>query len=134
MIVPDTSAIVALEDERDRFHASAVETLRELRDHLVVPTGILAEVDHMLATRSPQGMLRVLDALIDGSVLLDCGDVDPPRIRQLVERYADLELGFSDAAVIACAERSGGLVCTFDRRDFDVVSAEVPLRIVPALG
>jgi predicted nucleic acid-binding protein len=131
VIVLDTSAIVALEDERDRFHGAAVAALRELREHLVVPTGILAEVDHMLATRSPDAMRRVLDAFIDGSVLLDCGDLDPPRIRELVERYADLELGFSDAAVIACAERNGGSVFTFDRRDFDVVGAEVPLTILP---
>jgi predicted nucleic acid-binding protein len=134
MIVLDTSAIVALEDQRDRFHDEAVDALRELREPLVVPTGILAEVDHMLATRSPDGMLRVLDSFIDGSVLLDCGDVDPPRIRQLMERYVDLSLGLADAAVIACAERSGGSVLTFDRRDFDIVSAEVPLAVLPPRG
>ena len=48
-----------------------------------------------------------------------------------MERYADLPLGFADAAVIACAERNGGRVMTFDRSDFDVVAAEGPITIVP---
>jgi uncharacterized protein len=47
-------------------------------------------------------------------------------------RYPDLELGFTDAAVIACAERNGGKVLTFDRRDFDVVAREGRITILPA--
>jgi predicted nucleic acid-binding protein len=48
-----------------------------------------------------------------------------------MERYGDLPLGFADAAVVACAERNGGRILTFDRRDFDVVAADVGLTIVP---
>jgi hypothetical protein len=33
--------------------------------------------------------------------------------------------------VIACAERSGGRVLTFDVRDFSVVARESPIAIVP---
>ena len=51
-------------------------------------------------------------------------------IRALVMRYADLPLGFADAAVVACAERSGGRILTLDR-DFTIVSREVPLTILP---
>jgi predicted nucleic acid-binding protein len=40
-------------------------------------------------------------------------------------------LGFSDAAVIACAERSGGTIATLDRRDFDVVAPEASITLVP---
>jgi hypothetical protein len=38
----------------------------------------------------------------------------------------------SDAAVIACAERSGGRVLTFDLRDFGVVAAEGTITVLPA--
>jgi predicted nucleic acid-binding protein len=62
---------------------------------------------------------------------LDCGDVDVPRIRELMTRYEDLHLGFADAAVVACAERNGGDVLTFDRRDFDVIARDVPITVVP---
>ena len=55
-----------------------------------------------------------------------------PRVRALLRRYADLSLGYVDAAVIACAERSGGRVMTFDLRDFGVVAAEGTITIVPS--
>jgi predicted nucleic acid-binding protein len=55
------------------------------------------------------------------------------RVRLLMRRYADLSLGVVDAAVIACAERSGGRVMTFDLRDFGVVAAEGTITIVPQL-
>jgi predicted nucleic acid-binding protein len=49
-----------------------------------------------------------------------------------VIRYADLPLGFADAAVIACAERAKAEVLTFDRRDFEVVRREGTFRICQA--
>jgi len=54
-----------------------------------------------------------------------------PRIRELMTRYVDLHLGFADAAVVACAERNGGAVLTFDRRDFDVIARDLPITVVP---
>lgn len=63
--------------------------------------------------------------------MVDCGEVDFPRIGQLIKRYADLKLGFADASVIACAERSGGRVLTADRRDFGVVAREGRIEILP---
>lgn len=46
-------------------------------------------------------------------------------------RFRDLSLGFSDAAVLACVERNGGRVLTFDRRDFEVVARDVSITLVP---
>jgi len=57
---------------------------------------------------------------------------DLARIRAIVLRYADLPLGFSDAAVIACAERNGGYVATFDRRHFDIIAREGAIEVLPA--
>ena len=56
---------------------------------------------------------------------------DFARIRELVGRYADLPLGFADASVIACAERNGGRVLTFDARDFGVVAREGTIQPLP---
>jgi len=84
--------------------------------------------------RRPQ--LTALNGLLSdlerGAYVLDCGEHDLPRIRVLVNRYADLSLGFSDAAVVACAERHGGRALTADRRDLDVVArGERGLFVVP---
>ncbi len=54
-----------------------------------------------------------------------------PRIRALARRYADLPLGFADAAMIACAKRHGGRVLTLDLRHFGVVAREGGLIVLP---
>ena len=98
----------------------------------IVPVGIVAEVDRVLTTRAPGATTHLLGSLIDGSLLMDCGDQDPPRILELLGHFGDLHLGFADAAVIACAERNGGRVLTFDRSTFEVVARDVPISLVPS--
>jgi predicted nucleic acid-binding protein len=79
--------------------------------------------------------IRVLDAFLSdlesGGFSLHCGEEDFPRIRELVQRYRDLPLGFADASVIACAERHGGRALTVDERDFGVVAREGKIKLVP---
>lgn len=95
----------------------------------LVPAATLGEIAFLVEERLG---IRVLDLLLadleSGAYTLDCGEADLGRTRQLVQRYEGLSLGFVDAAVIACAERSGGRVLTFDLRDFGVVAAEGPSR------
>jgi hypothetical protein len=43
----------------------------------------------------------------------------------------DMRLGFSEAAVIACAETKAGRVLTVDRRHFDVVAREGTITVHP---
>jgi len=78
----------------------------------------------------------VLDAflsdLVESAYTLDCGENDLGRIRELVRRYDDLPLGLTDAAVVACAERSGGRVLTLDHRHFSVVARGEPIEVVPS--
>ena len=132
MITLDTSAIVALLSRSDRHHADAARALAKHRGPTVVPVGILAEVEYLLSSRlAPSASVAFLEGLERGESLLDCGDVDVPRIRELMTRYGDMHLGFADSAVIACAERNGGAVLTFDRRDFDVIARDVPITVVP---
>lgn len=131
MITLDTSACFALLDAKDADHRATAEALTADPGPYLVPAGILAEVAYLIEARLGARILDLwLDDLQSGAFLVDCGDRDVPRIRELVGRYADLPLGFADASVVACAERSGGRVLTLDR-DFTVVSRDVPLRILP---
>lgn len=131
MITLDTSGVIALLDARDSFHQEAIRALEGEGD-LVVPAMALSEMTYMIQRWVGRHLIdQFLTGFEDGSTLLDCGDLDVPRIRELMERYADLRLDFPDAAVIACAERNGGRVLTFDRRDFDVVGRDVPITVVP---
>jgi predicted nucleic acid-binding protein len=128
----DTSALVALANRRDPGHGDAAAALDANPGPYVVPAGILAEAAYVLEVRIGQTSVdRFLGDLEERRLLLDCGEEDLPRIRELIGRHADLPLGFSDAAVVACAERRGAAVLTLDRRDFDVVAGEIDLQILP---
>lgn len=132
MLVFDTSAVVALQDRRDERYAAALEALRDEPGPFVLPFGILAEVDAVLTARSAGAMTQVLGSLLDGSLLLDCGDADPPRIVELMARGGEPRLSFADASVVACAERNGGRILTFDRRPLESVARELPISLVPS--
>lgn len=100
----------------------------------LIPQAILAEVAFMLEKFGT----NVLDSFLldaqNGPYTLEDSRVDIRRIRALVHRYDDLSLGFSDAAVIACAERNGGKVLTLDHRDFDVVAREGKIIVLPSVA
>ena len=133
VITLDTSGMLALLDKKERHHNAARDALLADGGPHLVPAGALCELGYLVKQRLG---LTVLDGLLadieTGSYTLDCGDEDLGRIRELLARYEDLGLSFTDAAVIACAERSGGKVLTFDHRDFDVVAREGRITILPA--
>lgn len=132
MITLDTSALLAILNAGDRYHTQITAALRGDRGPYIIPAGMLSELAYMIETRYG---LHPLDLFLadceSGAYHIDCGDEDVPRIRVLVRRYADLPLGFADAAVIACAERHGGRVLTLDRRHFGTVAREGTLTIMP---
>ena len=122
-IALDTSAIYAIINRGDPDHDPMLHARNAERGPYIVPAGILAEVTYLVETTLPLPALEgLLTDLETGAYALDCGEHDFARIKELVRRYADLPLGFADAAVVACAERHAGRVLTLDRRDFDVVA------------
>ena len=133
MITLDTSGLVALMNPSDKYHNDVVNILNADAGPYIVPMGIMAEITYILEQRVGSSFL--LDFLRDvrvGAYTKDCGDKDISRIEDLVQRYEDLRLGFSDAAVIACAERTGGKVLTLDRRHFPVVArGELTITVLP---
>lgn len=132
MITLDTAGIVAALNRRDANYQAARRVLLTERRPFIVPAGILAEAAYMIERLMGQRVLQAFVAdLIAGAFVLDCGEHDLNRAAQLIERYADLPLGLSDAMVIACAERHGGRVLTFDVRHFGVVAREETITVVP---
>jgi predicted nucleic acid-binding protein len=132
MITLDTSGVVSLLNDRDPNYGSATESLLAAPPPWLVPATIMAEIAYMLESR---GHRRLLDDFLQsaevGQVVVDCGEFDLPRIRELIARYDDMPLGYADASAIACAERNGGNVLTFDYRHFGTVAREGTIAIVP---
>ena len=133
LITLDTSALLALLNRRDPDHEPVRAAFLEDEGPHIVPAGILAEIGYLVERRLGASVLDALLADLEyGALSFECGEEDLSRIRGLVRRYADLPLGFADAAVIACAERHGGRVLTLDTRDFGVVARDAAIRLLPA--
>ncbi len=130
MITLDTSAVLAAIDAKDRDHSRIIDMLFRERGPYILPVAILSEITFMIEQDLGSRILEeFLANIAQGQFMLDCGADDWDRIIVLVQRYADFPLGFSDAAVVACGERNGGLVATLDFRHFGAVAREGTIRL-----
>jgi predicted nucleic acid-binding protein len=132
-ILVDTAPLVAALDARDSAYEIAAPLLAKLRRQAVVPTPVLAEVDHFVRSRVGGSSARsFLRSVVGGTfeiAYLTAGLVR--RAGELDERYADLDLGFTDTCVMAIAERHQLPILTFDFADFRATeSAAGPWRLV----
>jgi uncharacterized protein len=127
VILCDTGPIVAAALGDDDRHHECVELFTGLhlaRRRLLVPGTVVAEVGYLLARNAGARVESLfLQALADGDFEpVDLQPRDYRRAAELVQIYANLPLGTTDATVIALAERlSVDEVATLDRRHFSVV-------------
>ena len=101
----------------------------------MIPPLVVAEVTYLVGRRlGPKPEASFLRGLVQI-------EVEPPmsedweRIAELVDEYADLPLGGTDASVVALAERlDTAVVITLDRRHFTVVRPRhrETLELLPA--
>jgi predicted nucleic acid-binding protein len=119
-VVADTGPLVAAANERDEAHELAAALVTELGNDLVVLGPVIVEADHLLRGRiGPHAARMFLGALVAGEH--ETAFLTPALLRRAVafdERYADLDLGITDGAVMAFAERHAAPVLTFDFEHF----------------
>lgn len=90
----------------------------------MIPAPVLVEVDYWIHQRLHAGALVALLADIESGayVVADLEPRDYARVRELCDRYADADIGFVDAAVLAIVERlDEPKLATLDRRHFSVL-------------
>ena len=90
----------------------------------MVPALVVTEVAYFLRDRLGSHAERAFASSLESGELL-VEPVEPgdwARIEQLLEEYADLELGIVDASVLAAVERLGvSELATLDRRHFSAL-------------
>lgn len=123
-VVADTGALYALVDRSDRWHLPVTQWWASHGSRAVVPVVVLPEVCYLLHTRigtaAEEAFIR---SVADREFVLEAlDDDDLPRAADVMRRYADLGLGFVDAALTAVAERlETRELLTTDRKHFGVV-------------
>ena len=135
-LIIDTGPLYASLDRSDQDHAACRKLIEEASEPLVIPSPVLVEVDYWIHERLHVGVLvALLDDIAAGAYRVeDLGVDDHRRVRELADLYADADLGFVDAAVLAVVERLGEVkLATLDERHFRAVRPRhaVALRLLP---
>jgi len=127
VIVLHTSVIYALLDAADARHELAVAWYRLVDDDLATTPLVLAEADHLAATRGGPAATRAFRAdLRSGAYAVEWWPGAASLSVEIAERYPDLSIGLADASLVALAARlETTLIATFDERHFRAVR---PLR------
>ena len=117
--------LLAVADADDRWHSASTALLANYpSSQLILPAPVIPETGWMIAAvLSPVTEAAFIASVAAGDfTVTDLTSNDWRRVAELVERYADMDLGTVDAAVIAIAERLNIVtLATINPRDFRVV-------------
>ena len=135
-LICDTGPLYAAMDIADQDHVACARLLETTDEQVLVPAPVVVELDWLVGQRlGPDAFLSFLADSLDGLLeVVDLQTQDYLRVRELLDRYRDLALGFVDAAVLSVVERLGETkLATLDHRHFTVVRpCHVPaIRLVP---
>jgi uncharacterized protein len=123
-LVLDTGPLYAALDRRDAAHARSRALLERVQEPLVVPSPVLVEVDYWVRKWLGPGtfVAFLADVEVGGYRVEDLLPDDYRRVRELCDRYADADIGFVDAAVLAIVERlNEPKLATLDHRHFGML-------------
>ena len=123
MLVVDTGPLLATADRSDAHHLQCRELLESDTGPLVTTALVVAEACYLLDRElGPRAEAALLASIVDGTLRVhDLSGGDWARVHELVEIYADLRLGGTDASLVALAEHLGASrIATLNRRHFSV--------------
>ena len=124
VLIIDTGPLVATADRDDPDHDACQSLLESAPGPLVTNALVIAEAAFLITRQvGTAGESALVADVIDGRLVVEALTIaDWERVRELIDQYADLPLGTTDASVIALAERHGVIeVATLDHRHFHVV-------------
>lgn len=130
----DSGIVYAYYDRSDRWHTKARALLRAEARGLILPAPVIPEVDHLLEHRLGRDSRIAFYAGITGGhyFVADLPRQAYARVVEIDEQFADLRLGFVDAAIVALAATLNvPRVATTDRRHFTPLAARFTLELLP---
>ncbi|MCC7034444.1 MAG: PIN domain-containing protein [Acidobacteria bacterium] len=119
MIVLDTGGLYAALDANEAAHEGAAAALVAARPPRLLSPFVLAELDYLIGTRiGHQAQMALIDEVTRGVYqLAPFASEDVVLAGRLMEHYADLRVGLTDASVVVLAQRHRtlDLLCTDER-------------------
>ncbi len=123
-LIYDTGPLYAAIDAADDDHAACAALLTLSPEPLLVPSPVIVELGWLVGSRLGPVIFQpfLSDTEAGATRVVDLTRADYTRVRELCSQYADLPLGFVDAAVLALVERLGERkLATIDHRHFRAV-------------
>lgn len=106
-VAVDAGPLVAFFDRDDARHDQAVRFTRRIRCEYVSNLAVVTEVMHVLAF-NPRAQADFLRWLVFSDMqLVEVAAADFARIAELMKKYADLPMDFTDATLVVLCERLG---------------------------
>ena len=133
-LILDTGIVYAYYDRSDRWHAPARAVIQREARGLILPVPVIPEVDHLLGHRLGAKSRRLFyQGIIEGHYFVaDLPRQAYARAAAIDEQFADLDLGFVDASIVALAESMKvPRIATTDRRHFEPLAARFSLELLP---
>ena len=127
MILLDTSGLLSALDESQRYHHECAALVGEASPPLLLSPFVLAELDYLLMRNvGRRAQAALLEEVARGAYQLELfGAADVARAKEVVEQYADLEIGLADASIVVLARRHAVTeVLTLDERHFRAMRVE----------
>lgn len=135
MILVDTSGLLSALDESQRHHKECAAVLSEASPPLALSPFVLAELDYLLMRHlGRQAQTALLNEVGRGAYRLEQFSAsDVSRAGEIIEEFADLEIGLADASIVVLAERYNTRdVLTLDRRHFRALRiGRKPFTVLP---
>lgn len=122
-VLIDTNIIVAALNAEDARHQEARKLLGGLmKTPRLVVAPVLVEVFFLIAAHyNYDRALQVLSLVLRGFEIVPLLLEDMQRMLDLMTQYRDARFDYTDAAIMAVAERMKvQRIATFDRRDFEI--------------
>lgn len=123
-LILDSGPLVAYLDSSDPDRPRCRRLIEETGELRIVPAPVLVEVDYFVHVRAhPQVMVSFLNDIVNDSFRIEeLAVTDYERVRDLCDKYADSDIGFVDAAVLAIVERlNEPKLATLDHRHFGMM-------------
>jgi len=127
VILLDTSGLLSALDESQRHHHECATLLGEAAPPLLLSPFVLAELDYLLVRHiGRRAQAALLEEVARGAYQLEpFAAADVARAKEVIEQYADLEIGLADASIVVLAERHAVTeVLTLDQRHFRAMRIE----------
>jgi len=136
VIIVDTSALLAMHDPREKSHLELRKIAQSRKQELIISPYVVAESDYMISkANSSEFSLRALNNLLIAPFeLVQLTTVDFITATEVMAKYQDLNIGITDASLIALAARfETSKIMTLDRRHFSAMKllSGKPVQMIP---